>query len=143
MLTAVTWTSNKFGGRVPEGTALLRGFVGRSGHEAPALLPDDELVDAVRRELLDILGIAAEPTLARVYRWPQAMPQYNLGHADRLARIDRQLAEHPALRLTGAAYRGVGIPDCIADATRQAGAVANTLGVTSPVQDAPKSTTSA
>lgn len=126
-LTAVTWTSNKFGGRVPKGVALLRGFVGRAGNEGPAWLPEDDLIPLVRAELKDILGIDAEPMLARVFRWPNALPQYNLGHPDRLAAIERCVATHPGLALTGASYRGVGIPDCIADAQARATALAQRL----------------
>ncbi|HEX5165097.1 MAG TPA: protoporphyrinogen oxidase [Thermomicrobiales bacterium] len=127
-LTAVTWTSNKFGGRVPDGVALLRGFVGRAGNQRPAHLADDELIPLVRAELQAILGIDAEPLLARVYRWPRALPQYNLGHPDLLASLAERLASHPGIALTGAAYRGVGIPDCISDATTQANALADRIG---------------
>jgi oxygen-dependent protoporphyrinogen oxidase len=126
-LTAVTWTSSKFGGRVPEGTVLLRGFVGRAGNEEPAFLPEDELLSVVLHELRDILGIHAEPTLTRVYRWHRALPQYNLGHPERLTEIDLRLTHHPSIALTGAAYRGVGIPDCITDATTQANALADRI----------------
>lgn len=129
MLTAVTWTSNKFGGRVPDGVALLRGFVGRAGNERPAYLADEELIPLVRAELQAILGINAEPLLARVYRWPRAMPQYNLGHPEILAALTEDLGAHPGIALTGAAYRGVGIPDCISDATAQANALADRINV--------------
>lgn len=122
-LKAVTWTSNKFAGRVPEGVELLRGFVGRAGDEDKAFLPEDELITLVRRELADITGITAEPLLSRVYRWPNAMPQYNVGHQDLLNRIDHELNAHPHLALTGSAYRGVGIPDCIRNATDAANAL--------------------
>ncbi|MDQ3549182.1 MAG: protoporphyrinogen oxidase [Chloroflexota bacterium] len=133
-LTAVTWTSNKFGGRVPEGVALLRGFVGRAGNERPAYLADDELIPLVRAELQTILGIDAEPLLARVYRWPRAMPQYNLGHPEILASLADTLSEHPNIALTGAAYRGVGIPDCISDATAQANALAARISALATAQ---------
>lgn len=119
-LTAVTWTSNKFGGRVPEGTALLRGFVGRAGNEEPAFMPDDALIALVRDELRDILGITASPLTARVFRWPRALPQYNLGHPERLRAIEEHVSRIRGLALTGAAYRGIGIPDCISDARVQA-----------------------
>jgi protoporphyrinogen/coproporphyrinogen III oxidase len=122
-LTAVTWTSNKFAGRTPEGVALLRGFVGRAGQEENAFLPEDDLIDLVRRELASITGINAEPILARTYRWPNAMPQYNVGHQARLEQIDRELATLPRIGLTGSAYRGVGIPDCIRNARLQATAL--------------------
>ena len=79
----------------------------------------------MRRELADILGITAEPVLTRIYRWERALPQYNLGHPERLAAISRRLDGLRAIALTGAAYRGVGIPDCITDATAQADALAD------------------
>ncbi|HUG14665.1 MAG TPA: protoporphyrinogen oxidase [Thermomicrobiales bacterium] len=118
-LTAVTWTSNKFGGRAPPGIALLRAFVGRAGNESPAFLPDDELIARACSELAVILDITAEPIVSRVYRWPNALPQYNLGHQERLARIDERIERLPGVALTGAAYRGIGIPDCIRDAQEQ------------------------
>jgi oxygen-dependent protoporphyrinogen oxidase len=128
-LTAVTWTSNKFAGRAPDDTALLRGFVGRAGDEAAAFMAENDLIQRVRDELRGILGITAAPEFARVYRWPHAMPQYTLGHVGRLARIDKRLAVHPGVALTGAAYRGVGIPDCISDATVQTNALLDRLSI--------------
>lgn len=122
-MTAVTWTSNKFAGRTPEGVALLRGFVGRAGQEETAFLPEDEVIALVRKELAEITGITAEPIMAQVFRWPNAMPQYNVGHQDRLDRIDREVLHYPRLGLTGSAYRGVGIPDCIRNARQQASAL--------------------
>jgi oxygen-dependent protoporphyrinogen oxidase len=126
-LTAVTWTSQKFAGRAPDRQALLRGFVGRAGSEQHVALPDDELVDIVRRELRDILGIDAEPLAARVFRWPRAMPQYAVGHLDRLARIDELTAVLPGLALAGNAYRAVGIPDLIADSRARAARLAHDI----------------
>jgi oxygen-dependent protoporphyrinogen oxidase len=135
-LTAVTWTSNKFGGRAPDGVALLRGFVGRAGNQRPAYLDDDELIPLVRAELQTILGIEAEPLLTRVFRWPRALPQYNLGHQEILATLAEQLTSHPGIALAGAAYRGVGIPDCISDATKQANALADRIGTPVAAQPA-------
>ncbi|CCF83416.1 protoporphyrinogen oxidase [Nitrolancea hollandica] len=112
-LTAVTWASSKFPYRAPEGLMLLRTFVGRAGRESAVDLPDDLILRLVREELREILGLTAQPVLSRIYRWHQALPQYVLGHLDRLAEIDRELADLPGLFLLGAAYRGVGIPDCI------------------------------
>lgn len=112
-LTAVTWATNKFAGRAPDGLALVRCFVGRAGREAVVDLPDDELLALVRRELREILGIDAEPAIKRVYRWRRALPQYVLGHLDLLCQIDDRLTGLPGIQLCGSAYRGVGIPDCI------------------------------
>lgn len=119
-LTAVTWASNKFDGRTPDGTALLRTFVGRAGREDAVALPDEALIDLVQRELREILGVQAEPQTVRINRWHDAMPQYVLGHIDRLKQIDQRIDRHPGLSLLGAAYRGVGIPDCIDSGNRAA-----------------------
>jgi protoporphyrinogen/coproporphyrinogen III oxidase len=119
-LTAVTWASNKFANRAPGDMALLRTFVGRAGREDAVDLPDDALLSLVRRELREILGITAEPALTRISRWRRAMPQYVLGHVERMERIDERVAALPGLFLLGAAYRGVGIPDCIESGNRAA-----------------------
>jgi protoporphyrinogen/coproporphyrinogen III oxidase len=119
-LTAVTWASNKFDGRAPDDMALLRTFVGRAGREEAVSLPDDDLLKLVRHDLQEILGITATPVLSRINRWYRAMPQYVLGHQERLSRIDSCLERHPGLDLLGASYRGVGIPDCIDSGDRAA-----------------------
>jgi oxygen-dependent protoporphyrinogen oxidase len=112
-ILACTWTSTKFPNRAPAGYALIRAFIGRAGQPDPLQLSDQELLAVAREELRAVLGVTAAPVLHRIYRWPGAMPQYTLGHLDRLATIDRRLSAHPGLFLAGAAYRGVGIPDCI------------------------------
>lgn len=111
---AVTWSSQKFEGRAPAGQSLLRVVLGRPGEDWWRAASDDDIIARVRAELRDILGIDAVPTLARVYRWVDAMPQYVVGHAERVRRIDRLAEALPGLALTGSALRGVGIPDGIA-----------------------------
>ncbi len=111
-ILACTWTSTKFPHRAPQGYGLIRAFVGRAGQALEA--SDEELLAMARAELRDVLGITAAPLLWRAFRWPAAMPQYTLGHPQRLATIERRLAVQPGLFLAGAAYRGIGIPDCIA-----------------------------
>jgi oxygen-dependent protoporphyrinogen oxidase len=108
---ACTWTSTKFPHRAPEGHALIRVFVGRAGQELP--WEESELLGLAREELKRTLGITAEPLVWRVFLWEKAMPQYNLGHPERLKRIDAALQHHPDLALAGNGYRGIGIPDCI------------------------------
>ncbi|MBE3088297.1 MAG: FAD-dependent oxidoreductase, partial [Chloroflexi bacterium] len=71
------------------------------------------LLELAREELLLTLGFNAEPLLARVFIWDKAMPQYNIGHSQLLARIETALAQSPGIVLAGAGYRGIGIPDCI------------------------------
>jgi oxygen-dependent protoporphyrinogen oxidase len=112
-LIACTFSSRKYPGRAAPGFELVRAYVG--GARRPELVerPDGELIGAVRRELRDLLGITGEPALARVHRQRRAMPQYAPGHLARVAAIERRLPALAGLHLAGAAYRGVGIPDCI------------------------------
>jgi oxygen-dependent protoporphyrinogen oxidase len=113
-ILACTWTSTKFPHRAPEGHSLIRAFVGRAGQEDVLERTDQELLQLVCDELRRTLGITTPPILYRIFRWPKAMPQYTLGHLDRLAVIEQRLAAHPGLFVAGNAYRGIGIPDCIA-----------------------------
>lgn len=110
---ACTWTSSKFPHRAPEGFALLRVFIGRAGQEADIRWEKDALLQIAQTELRTTLGIENEPELSRVHIFERGMPQYNLGHPDRLQRMDACLASLPRIALAGAAYRGIGIPDCI------------------------------
>jgi oxygen-dependent protoporphyrinogen oxidase len=128
-LLGVLWDSTVFEGRAPSGEVLVRAMVG--GARRPELVPrvDAELLGIVREELRRTMAIEAEPTEARVYRWPQGIPQYTVGHAERLERLDALLAEHPGLRLTGNSYRGVAMNLCCRDALATARAV---LGLSPP-----------
>ena len=128
---AGTWVSSKWPGRAPPGQALLRGFVGGARDGTALDRSDAELIDAVHRDFARLLDIADRPSLARVYRWPGLNPQYEVGHLGRLAAVDARLARLPGLHLTGASFRGVGIPDCIA-AGRAAGKAASRTGRTAP-----------
>lgn len=112
-IVACTYSSMKYPGRAPEGHALLRAFVGGAMQQSLFEQDDAAMVESVRRELRELLGITSEPLLTRVHRHPQAMPQYRVGHLDRMARIDAALAQHAGLAVAGNAYRGVGIPDCV------------------------------
>jgi oxygen-dependent protoporphyrinogen oxidase len=121
-ILACTWTSTKFPHRAPDGYGLIRAFIGRAGDDDVLDRTNAELLQMVRAELRDVLGITADPLLYRIFRWPQAMPQYTLGHLDRIAVIDRRLAAHPGLYVAGNAYRGIGLPDCIASGEAAAAA---------------------
>jgi protoporphyrinogen/coproporphyrinogen III oxidase len=114
-LIAATWTSRKWPYRAPADQLLVRCYVGGVGREDILQLDDDALVATVRTELAAVCGISAEPIYMDVNRWWKAMPQYTLGHLDRLAQLDAAVSRYPGLILTGAGYRGVGIPDCIRD----------------------------
>ena len=123
-ITACSWSSTKFNHRAPEGYALIRVFVGGARAEALAEQGEAALVELARQELRAIMGIAATPVLAKVYRWHKANPQYDVGHQARIADIDKIVALHPGLHLAGAAYHGAGIPDCIQGAITVAQSIA-------------------
>ncbi len=127
---AMTWMSSKWPGRAPAGKALIRAFVGRAGQQEMLACPDEALVELVRRELRDVLGITAEPELRTVFRWENGMPQYTMGHLDRVATLERAVAGLPGLAVAGNMLRGVGLPDCIASGERAADKVASELDAT-------------
>ena len=110
---ASTFVHNKFRDRVPEDRALIRCFLGGTRDQPVLELSEDNILRIVLAELRQILGIEAEPLFARVYKWKAAMAQYNVGHLERLERIERQRVSAPGLFLAGNAYKGIGIPDCV------------------------------
>ena len=124
---AATWSSRKLPGRAPSGKLLLRAFVG--GRRDPAQLDrsDEDLIAAIREDLRVMVGLGGEPEWTRVVRFRDSTPQYEQGHAARLAAIDAALAPHPDLALAGASYRGVGIPDCILQGQEAAARVLEAL----------------
>jgi oxygen-dependent protoporphyrinogen oxidase len=132
-LMACTWTSTKFSQRTPEEHVLVRCFVGGHRHEELVNLPDGELVGIIRQELRQVMGVHAQPVLTRIYRWPQANPQYDVGHLERVDRLEALAADLPGLYLTGSAYRGVGIPDCIQQGEETAATVMAAISEPQPV----------
>lgn len=126
-ILAGSWLSSKWPGRAPEGRVLLRAFVGGARDPHALERSDDELVATAMRALAPLLGISGAPLFTRVYRWERANAQYEVGHLDRMVAIERALTRHPGLYLTGSAYRGVGIPDCVADGRNTARQVATAL----------------
>jgi oxygen-dependent protoporphyrinogen oxidase len=128
-IKASTFSSNKWGWldkAAPE-SFLLRTSLGRQGEEAVLDLDDAELVARSRADLREAAGITATPYAQAVTRWRAGLPQYPVGHPQRVARIEAALAALPGLALCGAAYHGVGIPACIADGWRAAAAVTKDL----------------
>lgn len=113
---ACTWTSRKWAGRAPAGKLLLRVYIGRYGEEDVTQYDDGRLLAIAQNEVQQTLGIEAAPIFSRLFRFPLAMPQYNLGHRQRVAAIKQQASQQPGLFLAGAFFNGVGIPDCIASA---------------------------
>ncbi|HEY6299007.1 MAG TPA: protoporphyrinogen oxidase [Candidatus Binatus sp.] len=129
-IIAGSFSSFKFEGRAPAGAILARAFVGGEMSRAMMSLSDDEMVAAVRDEFRALLGVSAAPGIAEVRRWPDSMPQYEVGHLARVAEIERVVAEIPSFAIAGAAYRGVGIPDCVRSGEDAADAVFAKLATT-------------
>jgi oxygen-dependent protoporphyrinogen oxidase len=126
-IVACSISSQKFEGRAPDGALLLRCFLGRAGADGVASAHDGVLLRIVRDELKAVFAIDAPPILSRVVHWPAGLPQYTLGHAERLAGIEKRLHAFPGLQLAGASYHGIGIPDCIVSGWRAAAAVTRYL----------------
>jgi len=112
-IMAATWTSVKFSLRAPDDSVLIRCFVGGSKDTSLLGASDEEMVRTVRQELKDIMGIDAEPVLSRVFRWMNSMPQYTIGHEERIDWIDERVAGYPGFYLVGSAYHGIGISDSV------------------------------
>ena len=127
-ILACSHSSTKFPHRAGAGHALLRVFLGGACRPELNVLPDAPLRETVLRELRELIGLHGEPDLFEIVRWPQAMPQYYVGHNERVARIERGLDRWPTLALAGNAYRGVGIPHCVHSGELAAERVANALG---------------
>ncbi len=119
-IIAGSFSSLKFAGRAPVGMILARVFMGGALQTEMMNLDDAEMIVAARDEFASLLGVTAEPALTCVRRWPDSMPQYAVGHLERVAIIERSVANVPGLTLAGAYLRGVGIPDCIASGERAA-----------------------
>ncbi len=119
------YSSNVFPDQAPDGHVLMRIIAGGVHDPEILAMSDDEALAAVLGDLRIALGIDTEPTLVHHVHWDRAIPQYLLGHADRLARIDAAAAACDGLWLTGNAYRGVALNDCVADATRVAAELAS------------------
>jgi oxygen-dependent protoporphyrinogen oxidase len=119
--------SSIFPGRAPEGHVLLRTMVGGARAEALAMLDDDKLVSLVQNELADIIGLDGEPEFQRIYRYEKAIAQYELGHYKKLEALDAAAARHRGLYLTGNAYRGIAVNDCIANSVRLAAEMARIM----------------
>lgn len=129
-LLAATWTSLKWPHRAPADQVLIRCYLGGVGREEILELEDHALIARVRSELASLCGLTAEPHFTEVNRWMKAMPQYTVGHLHRLGEVEAALSRYGGLVLTGAAYRGVGIPDCIRDGTLAAARVVRHLSGT-------------
>ncbi len=131
-VTACTWLSRKWPESAFGDRAIVRAFVGRAGDEGALAMSDPELVATVVYDLDAVTPLGAAPEAAAIARWERAMPQYEVGHLDRVDRIDASLARTPGVFLTGSAYRGVGIADVVRQAGETADRVRAYLRMTEP-----------
>lgn len=127
-ILACSFSSQKYEHRAPPGHVLLRIFAGGARHPELAEMPDGELVPLLLAELGKLLGIRGEPVYCRTAHWPRTMPQYHVGHKDRVQEIEYRVGALNTLRLAGNAYHGVGIPHCIHSGQQAAEAVLAALG---------------
>jgi protoporphyrinogen/coproporphyrinogen III oxidase len=126
-ILAATWLSSKWPHRSPDGTVLLRTFFGGARDRHALDQSDRELVAKSIAALRPVIGLSGEPSFTRAYRWERTSAQHEVGHLERVAAIERALARHPGLFVTGSGFRGVGIPDCVADGRATAIAAAKWL----------------
>jgi oxygen-dependent protoporphyrinogen oxidase len=138
-ILAVTLSSSKWPDRAPANRVLLRGFVGGPRNQAVMEKSDEELTEIVRRQIVELLGMKrdAQPVFSRVYRWKGGMPQYTLGHLDRVDEIEARSAAIPGFALAGGGYRGVGVPNCIESGERAVSKVLGEWGMTLEEETAP------
>jgi oxygen-dependent protoporphyrinogen oxidase len=128
-IMACTFSSLKYPGRAPAGHILLRAFVG--GSLQPELFQDDDatMEKNVRDELSSLVGVKAQPLFSRIRRYPNSMPQYHVGHQERIRNIEAAIGTLPILALAGSAYHGVGISDCVRTGEEAAEKIFNQLSV--------------
>jgi oxygen-dependent protoporphyrinogen oxidase len=131
-IMAGSWISSKWRMRAPEGRVLLRAFIGGARDPRALDRTDQDLIDTSRAELDALLGLRGAPLFTRLHRWVRANAQHDVGHLDLVAAIERRLAGLPGLDVTGSGFRGVGVPDCVADARATAGRIAGWLTSSSP-----------
>ncbi|MGE0449404.1 MAG: protoporphyrinogen oxidase [Vicinamibacterales bacterium] len=114
-ILAGSWLSSKWPHRAPDGHVLLRAFLGGARDPEALDRSDAQLVSTGLRAMAPLLGITGDPLFTRVYRWERANAQHEVGHLERVDAIERELATRPGLWVTGSGFRGVGVPDCVAD----------------------------
>jgi oxygen-dependent protoporphyrinogen oxidase len=114
-ILAASWLSSKWPHRAPDDRVLMRTFLGGARDPRALECDDADLVSRSLAALRPLLRISGDPLFTRIFRWERANAQHEVGHLTRMASIDRLLAAHPGLFVTGSGFRGVGVPDCVAD----------------------------
>ncbi|MDG0844118.1 protoporphyrinogen oxidase [Staphylococcus equorum] len=113
-ITACTWTSKKWPFTTPEGKVLIRAYVGKPNDTVVDDHTDEEIVNIVKKDLSQMMTFKGAPDFSIVNRLPKSMPQYHVGHIDRIKEVQAHIrTSYPRLRITGASFEAVGLPDCI------------------------------
>jgi oxygen-dependent protoporphyrinogen oxidase len=120
---ACTIASNKYPGRAPDDCVLLKGYLGGLSRAEAIAASDGDIARVFEQEMGPLLGLCGRPVLSRVYRWPGATPQMEVGHAARVAAVQQALSHHPGLAVIGAGLRGSGVSSSVADGNRVAGQI--------------------
>jgi protoporphyrinogen/coproporphyrinogen III oxidase len=131
-LLAATFVHNKFPHRAPPDRALIRCFLGGAHHPAILDQTDEEILSLAKQELRQILNLTADPLFTRIYRWNDAMAQYNVGHIERILAIEEACRDLPNLALAGNAYHGIGVPDCVRSGADAANRILQALSLPQP-----------
>jgi oxygen-dependent protoporphyrinogen oxidase len=123
--------SSKWPERAPEGRVLIRGFLGGPRDEAVLERSDEDLLELARTQLVELIGLSpdARPRYAKLFRWERGMPQYTLGHLDRVRDIEQREAVVRGFALAGNAYRGVGVPNALESGERAVSKVLGEAGI--------------
>ena len=129
------WDSSIFPGRAPADMALMRVMIGGANDAEAVALGEDELLDIVRREIAETMGLTADPYWTRIYRYPLGIGQYLVGHQDLLDHIHGHLEDLGGLWLAGSSYYGVSMNACIEKAGEQAGEILDHLNARSDSPD--------
>jgi oxygen-dependent protoporphyrinogen oxidase len=127
-ILACTFSNLKYPGRAPSGKLLFRAFLGGACFPEVSDWSDQRVLESVQRELRELLGVSGPPLFSRIKRWQQAMPQYHVGHLERVRRMEQLAGMLPGLELAGNYCRGVGIPHCIRSGEQASERLAATVG---------------
>ena len=127
-ITSCTWSNRKWPNTTPEDYVLLRSYIGRVGDEAIVELSDSEIEKTVLQDLMKTIGINGAPVETIVSRWKNAMPQYTVGHEEKIARVKQELQEQfPTVKLSGSSFEGISIPECVKQGKTVAQEILNEL----------------
>lgn len=131
-ITGCSYSHSKWPNRAPDDVALFRFFIGYAQHDSFVREQSEQsLVDMTHLEACKLMGLKTEPLFGRCNRWVQATPQYDVGHLQKIERIEQELYKLDGVYVAGAAYRGIGVPDCIAQGRAQADKIGVFIGLTS------------